>query len=149
MMGWGMNIYRKKLRIIDVKGKRGSYIMEAAIVLPVIILTVITAVLIIMFFYSQMTERSRMHIAMRREAGLATGKTFYIDEGRRDADTEAEIYAEKTITGSKVYGKKYLIMSHRGLLEKKGTFVMEGTCSGTDGAQYVRYCNFVKRAHDE
>ena len=52
--------------------KRGSYIMEASLVLPVLIFAVITVVLIIMFFYSQMTQRSQMHIARRQEAGRQT-----------------------------------------------------------------------------
>lgn len=132
-----------------MKSKTGSYIMEAAIVLPVIVVTVITVVLIIMFFYSQMTERSKMHVAMRREAGAATGKTIYDDERYRDVESDAELYVKNTVTGSSVYGKKYLIMAHRGILEKKGTFVVEGTCSGTDGAQYVRYCSFIKGLGDE
>ena len=46
--------------------------MEASLVLPVLIFAVITVVLIIMFFYSQMTQRSQMHIALRQEAGRQT-----------------------------------------------------------------------------
>lgn len=51
--------------------KRGSYIMEASLVLPVLIFAVITVVLIIMFFYSQMTQRSQMHIAPASGSGKA------------------------------------------------------------------------------
>ena len=58
--------------LIKKRSKRGSYIMEASLVLPILIFAVITVVLIIMFFYSQMTERSQMHIALRQEAGLQT-----------------------------------------------------------------------------
>ena len=43
--------------------KRGSYIAEASIVLPMVVLAVITVMLIVMFFYSQVTEQSRLHIA--------------------------------------------------------------------------------------
>ena len=39
--------------------KRGSYIMEASLVLPVLIFAVITVVLIIMFFYSQIDVYKR------------------------------------------------------------------------------------------
>lgn len=144
-----MSVCGEKRTIIRGSSRKGSYMVEAAVVFPVIIVTVITAVLIIMFFYSQTAEQCRMHVTMRREAGLCTGKTIYTYTfGSRDG-TDAEIYADKTLTGSKVYGKKYLIMPYRGVLEKKGISVIEGECCGTDGARYMRYCSFVKGKDDE
>ena len=135
--------YRARLR-----SRKGSYIMEAAVVLPVIIFVLITIVLIVMFFYSQITERSRLHIAMRCEAGLAAGSTVYGDSESSE-DTDAEIYTEKTVSGSEASGRKYLIMKYRGILEKKGIFVVEGKCSGTDGARYVRYYDLIKGIGNE
>lgn len=129
--------------------KKGSYIMEAAVVLPVLILAVITSILIIMFFFSQMTEKCRLHMALRNEAGMMSGQTVYMGESRDAADTDAEIYTSKGITGGTVYGKKYLIMEHQGILEKKGTFVVEGSCHSVDGTDYVRYSRFVKGSADE
>ena len=118
--------------------------MEASIVLPVIIFTVITAVLIIMFFYSQMTERSRLHTALRSEAGLMTEQTIYSDPALLPDDTDAEIYQDDSLTGGQIYGKKYLVMSRQGILEKKGVFIIEGRCYAVDGPEYVRYCTLVK-----
>lgn len=106
--------------------KKGSYIMEAAIVLPVIMLTVITAVLIIMFFYMQMTEQCRLHESVRAEAEKVTDKSV-----------------------GKVYDKKYLIMEHRGLLHKKGTFVVEGYSYVIDGPSYVRLSNIIGEKQNE
>ncbi len=144
-----MEMHKREVRsrrIFDLNlcTRRGSYIMEAAIVLPVIIFVLITVVLIVMFFYSQMTERSRMHTAMRAEAGLAAGTTVYTADNDSSEDTDAEIYTEKTLSGSEVVGKKYLIMKYRGVLEKKGIFVVKGKCSASDGARYVRYQNLIK-----
>ena len=136
--------YRARLR-----SRKGSYIMEAAVVLPVIIFVLITIVLIVMFFYSQITERSRLHIAMRCEAGLAAGSTVYAGDSESSEDTDAEIYTEKTVSGSEASGRKYLIMKYRGILEKKGIFVVEGKCSGTDGARYVRYYDLIKGIGNE
>jgi len=118
--------------------------MEASLVLPVIILTVITAVLIIMFFYSQMTERSRLHTALRSEAGLMSEQTVYAEPALLPDDTDAEIYQDDSLAGGQIYGKKYLIMSHQGILEKKGVFIIEGRCYAIDGPEYVRYCMLVK-----
>ncbi len=130
--------------ISTVNSKKGSYIMEAAIVLPVIILTVITVILVLMFFYSQALSQSRMHLEMRAEAGRVTGKTIYRYDSYGREQNVGELYSEESLTGSKVYGKKYVMMQHRGILEKKGVFIIQGTCHGTDGAKYVRYHDFAK-----
>lgn len=122
--------------------------MEAAIVLPIIIFVVITAVLIIMFFYSQMSERSKMHIALRSEAGILTEKTIYKHDFR-GSNTGEEIYVKKNGFGGDLYGRKYLLMDHKGVLHKKGVFLIEGSCYAVDGVKYVRYCNFVKGLKDE
>ena len=106
-----------------VISKKGSYILEAAIVLPVIMLTVITSVLIIMFFYTQMTEQCRLHEELRKEAETATGK--------------------------EVYDKRYLIMEDKGLLHKKGTFVVEGKSHVVDGPSYIRYSSIIRDKNNE
>lgn len=143
-----MNKKKKKaLMKKRIRSRRGSYIMEAAVVLPVIIMVTITSILIVMFFYSQMTERCQLHIALRSEAGLASGQTEYAD-GNTYAE-DAEIYTDKSILGSTVYGKKYLVMEHRGTLEKKGTFTVEGKSHAVDGPSYIRYSHFAKGAADE
>lgn len=122
--------------------------MEAAIVMPIMIFTVITVVLIVMFFYSQMTERSKMHRYIRAEAGFATGTTTYVGSNS-GSDIDAEIYTDKKLTGSEVYGKKYLVMKYKGVLDKKGIFVVEGRCTGADAPNYVRYHNIANGRKDE
>ena len=129
-----------------LKSKKGSHIMEAAIVLPIIVMATITAVLIIMFFYSQMTEQCRLHTVLRAEAGKLTGKTTYTDHAGGAADLQAEIYVDTKAMGGEIYGKKYLVMEHKGILSRKGTFAAEGVCHAVDGVEYVRYCNMVKGA---
>ena len=118
--------------------------MEAAIVLPMIVLVTITAVLIILFFYSQMTERSSLHIILRSEAGIMTEKTAYLHAGVSADELGVELYRKKSAFGGSVYGKKYLVMPNKGILGKKGTFVAEGYWHAVDGVAYVRYCNLVK-----
>lgn len=119
--------------------------MEAAIVLPVVMVVVITIVLIVMFFYSQMSERSKLHIELRNVAGKSTGKTAYMHESGYKRNSNEEIYVDN----KSVYGKKYIIMTHRGVLGKKGVFVIEGTCHAVDAVQYVRFYNLVKDIKNE
>lgn len=46
-------------------------------------------------------------------------------------------------------GKKYLIMKYKGILEKKGVFLVTGKCTGTDGPAYVRYHRLMEDMRNE
>ena len=137
------------MRVKISNNKRGSYIVEAAIVLPMVILSVIRVVLIVMFFYSQVTEQSRMHIALRGEAGAATGRTSYTEGGPTKGDFDGEIYVDEGLVECRAYGKKYLMMEERGLLSEKKAFIVEGSWTAIDGPGYVRYMEFVKERGNE
>lgn len=132
-----------------INNKRGSYIIEAAVVLPVIILVTITVILIVMFFYHQMTSRCLLHMQIRNEAGLESGQTIYGNREKEIKDIEAEIYTDKGLIGGTVYGKKYLIMGHKGSLDEKGTFLASGKSHIINGPAYVRYSRMVKGINDE
>ena len=129
--------------------KRGSYIAEASIVLPMVVLAVITVMLIVMFFYSQVTEQSRLHIALRSEAGKASGKTLCIHAGTGSEISDAEIYVDEGIAENKAYGKKYLIMKNRGLLNERKTFTVDGSWTYVDGVSYIRYTDIVRSSGNE
>lgn len=124
----------------SIKSRKGSYIMEAAIVLPVIIFAVITVVLIIMFFYSNVTEQSMLHMALRKEAGLSVEKSLPVN----DVECEAEYHIERKAAGAEAFGKKYIVMPYKGILAKKGAKAIEGSIFSPNAPRYVRYCNLVK-----
>lgn len=133
---------------MKIKSKEGSYIIEAALVLPIMIIALITVILIIMFFYMQVKERCDMHMTLREEAGKLTGTTIYLgDEAYDKADME--MYSDRDIVGGTVHGKKYLTMKEKGLLRKKGTFIVKGSCYAIDGAEYVRYRNIIRGTESE
>lgn len=122
--------------------------MEAAVVFPVIILAVITVVLVVMFFYSQMSERCNIHVFLRAEAGKLTEQTIYLTPPEADSLSDVSFYTDKKAIGGEVYGKKYLVMPHGGLLRQKGTFTIEACCHAVDGCGYVRYWNLVRGMGD-
>ena len=132
-----------------IVNKKGSYIMEAAVVLPVIMLTVITCVLIIMYFYSSMSEQCSLHTELRKEAGLLTGNTEYLYNIRESQSEDRDIYVRVHGFGGTVYGKKYIIMQKKGVMSRKGVFAAEGSSCAADAPEFVRYCNFVKGLKDE
>ncbi len=137
---------RKRVRLF--LNKKGSYIIEAAIVLPVIMLTVITSVLIIMFFYTQMTEQCRLHEVLRAEAGRVTDKTIYLSGEMQDIE-DTSIHIDKKAIGGEVTGKKYLVMEHKGIINKRGTFTLEGHSYAVDGTSYVRASSIIRGKKNE
>ncbi|GEM_PF-1246616 len=123
-------------------GRRGSYIVEAAAVLPFVILAVITTVLIIMFFYESSVSESRMHMALRCEAGLITEKfTCYSEDG--SAISPEDIW-DGSITSSgiapakRVSGSSDVAMVSRGLLSRLGRRSIEGELRAADPVSLLR-----------
>ena len=104
--------------------RRGSYIAEAAVVLPFVILAVITVVLIIMFFYASSLSQCRMHMALRCEAGLISEKcTSYAGDGTAlspDAIWDGHITSSGLAAAKRVTGSADVSMVSRGLLSHVG-----------------------------
>ena len=99
---------------------------EAAIVLPIIILVVMTSVLIILFFYSQAVNQSELHMSLRKDAAASN-----------------ELLSNP-FSKHKVSDSRRLIMDHKGILTDYGRFCVEGSSYLFDGPEYVRYCNIIK-----
>lgn len=86
-----------------------------------------------------------MHVALRREAGIAAGNSY----AEYDPGWDGEVYIKKNAAGADLYGKKYIVMENKGLLEKKGVFIIEDECAAIDAPKYVRYCSLVKGIKNE
>lgn len=128
-------------------GRRGSYIAEAAVVLPFVILAIITAVLIILFFYSSSVSESRMHMALRCEAGQLTGKAAaFADDGSR---LSAENLWDGSVTSSgpapakTVRGSKHVSMVSAGLLSRLGSRQLSGQLRAVDPVRALRLRQIV------
>ena len=125
------------LRIRSCAGsRRGSYIAEAAVVLPSVILSVITVVLIIMFFYDSSISQSRMHMALRCEAGLVTEKcTTYAEDGTALSPEEiwdGRITTSGVSAAKRVTGSAEVSMVSRGLLSRIGRREIKGDLRALD-----------------
>ena len=126
--------------------RKGSYIIEAALVMPIMILAVITSVMIIIFFYREMSEQSLMHTALMNEAAVSVQGSYFILE---EESWDGSIDLKRSLTGGSIYGKKYIVMDNKGILTKKGTFTLEDKYVFIDGTDYVRYCDLLKDGDDE
>lgn len=111
----------RKLVLHNIRrfSKNGSYIAEAAVVLPIIIFAIITTVLIAMFFYEQSVEESRMHIALRCRAGQITEKTIFYTEGAPAEPAniwDGDISVSSRGVYKDVIGQGNVSMVHNGLI---------------------------------
>jgi len=61
----------------DFNNKKGAVIVEAAMVFPLVIITVITLIFMMIYFYSQLNERVDMHIMLRAESGSICENVYY------------------------------------------------------------------------
>ena len=122
--------------------RRGSYIAEAAVVLPVIIFAVITVVLIVMLFYEQSVNQSRMHMALRCEAGQITGKTVTYNEELQPLDAatvwDGNIASERKGLFRQVAGDKEIQMIAKGILSERFALRLSDTAHAADGVNYIR-----------
>ena len=63
--------------------KKGSAIVEAAMVFPVVILAVMSVIGALVYFYVQIGEQVEMHMVLRSESG-AICENLYYSEGNVD-----------------------------------------------------------------
>lgn len=60
-----------------MRNRRGDEFVEAAMVLPVLILTILSMILLMLFFFSCMQDQTDMHCRMLAH-GAESGRTFQI-----------------------------------------------------------------------
>ncbi|MFR7989820.1 MAG: hypothetical protein ACLU5F_04415 [Anaerovoracaceae bacterium] len=108
-----------------MKNRRGDEIVEAAMVLPVLILTVLSLILLLIYFFSCLSAQVELHGQMAEES-IASEKTF-------------DIIKKKTETSSKVGGAVDLIL-------KKET---EGRIYVVSGADIIRAGKLIGFEYEE
>ncbi len=130
-----------------MRSRRGSYIAEAAVVLPFVIMAVITTVLIIMFFYESSLSECRMHMALRCEAGQISEKcTTYSDDGHvlSSGDLwDGSITSSGVAPAKRVSGSADVAMVSRGLLSKLGRRHLTGEMRVLDPVSMLRIRQIV------
>lgn len=115
---------------------------EAAVVLPIIIFAVITTVLIVMFFYDQSVNQSRMHMALRCEAGLISERSMTYDESQQplapDAIWSGSITSSGSTLSGTVHGSDNVSMITSGILRDPQQAEIRGHVHIADPAAAVR-----------
>ncbi len=128
---------------MNPRSRRGSYIAEAALVLPISMLAIITIVLVLLFFYQQSVETSRLHQAIRCKAGEVTERTiYYSDKASTDGAEgllwDGSISVKSGLLFKSVNGSKDISMLHWGILWGQASALLEGSCYAADGVKVKR-----------
>ena len=120
--------------------------------LPFVILSVITVVLIIMFFYESSLAESRMHMALRCEAGLITEKcTAYSEDGSvlaPDSVWNGSITTSGVTPAKRVIGNGEVRLVSRGLLSGLGMREITDDLRAVDPVKLLRIRQTVRPSEE-
>lgn len=106
--------------------KKGSIIVEAAMIFPLVFMSVMILIFMMIYFYSQLSERTDIHILLRSESGKVCDNMFYGNEVKSDFPVykkAQQIYSEGTFNMSnrfflnsrekQITARKYIIDESR------------------------------------
>ena len=113
-----------------MSSKKGTYLIEAAVVFPIVIVTLLTLIMVVMYFYDCSAVQSDMHKFLRKEAGEVSGKTVYYSY-----DVDEDFYTQQE--RRKITASRDVFMWRRGILYRKGVRTVSGSVHITDGTKYV------------
>lgn len=116
-----------------MKNKKGSAIAEAAVVFPVIILSILAVMYMFIYFYDQVAQQTRVHSALRSEAGLICGNMYK----KHNDGQELPVYRK----GETVYCYGYAASDGTGMLESRRKRIYAEKYLA-DGAAVVRLTDF-------
>lgn len=90
--------------------KKGGAIVEAALVFPVMILTIVAVLCMLVYFWGQINARTAMHVDLRAESGRICGNFRYVDH-------ESELQFYKSVQG--IYSYDAVQSKKQGLLKER------------------------------
>jgi hypothetical protein len=117
--------------------KKGGTMVEAALVFPIIILSLMAIIMILMFLFKDAASLAGMHLALRSEAGHQTG-TYHGQPG------SSSILVSPGILGihGVINGKSFVSFNETGLLNGSFQKPLTGHIFLTDERKYARYMDF-------
>ncbi len=136
-----MQSSEKKFRILMILScKKGGTIVEAAFVLPLIILSVMAVIYMLAFMYNETATNTLMHLKLNEKMGTETGtvKTY------KNVPQNITVY-EGTNNFKKVFlAEKNIRFKRSGLLQNSFSKKKEGRVFLVDEKKYIRYSDFFK-----
>ena len=88
--------------------KKGSAVVEATMVFPVMIFAVIAVIYILIYFFGQLNSQVKLHSALRAECGSLCDNLFYVNH-----DGAVPVYR----SGKKLYGYRTVSSPENSFIE--------------------------------
>ncbi len=123
-----------------MRNKKGSYTVEATIVFPILILSIVTVVGIIVFMYKNVEANVATHISIIQELGLETETNAYFGKIPDGVNLETD----KQLIFYKVYGENYVLSKDFGLIGGELDNTIENIGSAANEKEYIRISDFIK-----
>lgn len=91
--------------------RRGSAIVEASMVFPIMLLSLMAVIYMMIYFYNNVGEQVKLHTALRAESGSICENFYYTNR----ADADLTVYKQ----GRKIYGFGRVEAKRAGILQEK------------------------------
>ncbi len=118
--------------------KKGSTMVEAAVVFPLVILTVVAVIFILTFLFQQVTYNARLHLALNATMGQETDTVMTY----RNVPDDIKPYPSFYGIFPSYYADRGLHFSKKGLLNKSFTKVLESRVYTVDEKKFILYTDF-------
>jgi len=128
---------------VDSNHEEGSALVEAAIVFPLVILTVLTMIYIMIFMYAKVASSCGVQMATRKEAGETAGTVMVLTGVPGDVALATEIHSLRKC----IAGEKQTMVDAKGLVRRM-TSITEGRSYVLDEKMEIRLTDFVGESMD-
>lgn len=132
---------KKKLSTSSILScKKGGTMVEAAVVLPLIMLSVMAVIYILSFMYNETATNTLMHLKLNEKMGTETGTV----KSYKNVPQNITVY-EGTYNFKRVFlSEKDIKFRRSGLLQNSFSKKKESRVFSVDEKKYIRYSDFFK-----
>ena len=123
-----------------MKKRKGTAVVEAALVLPIVILSVMAVIYILLFIYNEVAAGAKVHVAANAEMGRQTGASVtkrHIPHGISVSEGNAPL-------GKAYFGTAAVKFRKSGLFKNSITENIETYTYEVDEKKLIRYRDFFK-----
>lgn len=120
--------------------RSGQTMVEAAVVLPIVILSVVAIVYILSFMYSEVAESAKTHVASNAEMGKETGVSIT----NKHIPRNVSVSKSSSGLGSVYHSSGTVRFRKKGLFQKSFTKRIESTTYEVDEKKLIRYTDIFK-----
>ena len=142
-----------------IKSRRGSTMIEAAVVFPIIVLSVLTVIYILLTMYSQAVSSAKLHLALCEAAADESECTLYgenygelisIGTGNKTVSdmfskTIINIGEKSGLIEKKITAEAKYTARAKGLIEKAGAKNLQDEIYIIDEEEYIRWADTLEK----